>query len=109
MLALAAGIAELGDRRGRIGAEPLEIGGIAPGLGDDARAVPRPDLGLIGLRDRIDRRGIEVALLDQDGFQRLHPERDLRQGGTVVVSMVVRRVIVIVHGGSLGLDLRKGR
>ena len=56
--------------------QPFAIGGIAPGFGDDAGAVARADLGFIGLDQRVQRRGIDIALFDEERFQRLHPQRD---------------------------------
>ena len=47
-------------------AAPAE-GRIGPGLGDDARAVVRADLGLVGLDDGVERGRIDVALLGQHG------------------------------------------
>ena len=63
MLALPAGIAEAGDRRRRVAPQPVGEVRIAPGLGDDMRAVARADLRLVGLDDRVDRRRVDQPLL----------------------------------------------
>ena len=93
MLALAAGIAELGDRRCRVLEQPRAIGGIGPGLGDDAGAVARADLRLVGLDQAIERGRIDVALLGQHGLQRADAQLGLRELGMVVV--VVMMVVVV--------------
>jgi hypothetical protein len=51
---------------------------IGPGLGNDAGAVVRPDLGLEGLDHHVERGRIDVALLGQHGFQR--PQAQLHLG-----------------------------
>ena len=102
VLALPAAIAERGDRRGRIAPEPVGEGGIAPGLRDDMRAVPRPDLVLVGLDDDIDRLGIDEALAHEDGLERPDPRRHRREL-VVVVMVVIVVVVVIVHPARLAL------
>ena len=84
------------ERAHRLGAvveqRPFERG-IAPGLGNDARAGVGADLGLVGLDDEIERSRIDVALLGQDRFQRAHAQ--LRLGELRPVFVVV---VVLGHG-----------
>ena len=83
------------DRLGGVGEQrALELG-IDPGLGDDAGADVRADLGLVGLDDEVERGRIDVALLGQDGLQRAHPQLRLGQLRAVLV-IVVMIVVVIV-------------
>ena len=51
---------------------------VGPGLGDDDGAVPRADLGLVGLDDGVERGRVDVALFGQDGFQRADAKLRLR-------------------------------
>ena len=87
-------VAERGDRLGGVLQQRLLEGGIGPGLGDDARAVARADLGLVGLDDGVERGRVDVALLGQDGLQRAHAQLRLRQLRAVLV--VVMMVVVVV-------------
>ena len=93
MVADAAEMAELGDRLGGVGEQRLLELGIEPGLGDDAGAVARTDLGLVGLDDGVERGRIDVALLGQDGFQRADAELGVGQFRAVVVIMVVAMIV----------------
>ena len=68
---------------------------IAPGLGDDAGADMRADFGLVGLDQRVDGGGIEIALLGQHGFERADAQLHLGQFGAVVVRAVVVRALVV--------------
>jgi hypothetical protein len=96
--------AERPDRVGGVGDEAaLEIG-IGPRLGDDAGADVRPDPGLIGVDDEIERLGIDIALLGQDRFEGADPELHLVELGAVVIVMV--RVLVDGHGGNLARPVR---
>src|SRR5262245_35421455 len=83
------------ERAHRLGAvveqRPLERG-IAPGLGNDARAGVGADLGLVGLDDEIERSRIDIALLGQDRLQRAHAQLRLGELGAVLV------VVVLGHG-----------
>src|SRR5262245_66314683 len=47
---------------------PLEWG-VAPGLGNDARAGMGANLGLVGFDDEIERGRIDIALLGEDRLQ----------------------------------------
>src|SRR6267143_1567889 len=111
-LALAADVAQLRDGGGGVGEQPLLEGGIDPGLRDDARAVARADLRLVGVDQRVERLGIDEALVHQQRFQRAHAELDVGErravrSGAVVVLVVVlvampMSVMVVAHGASLG-------
>ena len=87
--ALAADVAELGDRRGRVGQQALLVGGVDPGARHHARAVARPDLVLVGVDQRVERGRIDQPLLDQQRFERLHPQGRVR-GQFLVVVIVIR-------------------
>ena len=79
---------------------------IAPGLGDDLRAVVRADPGLVGLDDGIERGRIDIALLGQHGLQRAHPKLRLRELRAVLVVMVMMMIVVVAGHGDLQLDFR---
>lgn len=96
MLALPPAIAEFGDRGGAVGEETGLEGRVGPGLRDDARAVARADLRLVGLDDQIERGGVDVALLDEHGFERADAQRGFGQLRTVVVIMVVVMTMVVI-------------
>ena len=64
---------------------------IAPGLGDDAGADMRTDLGLVGLDQRVDGGGVEIAFLGQHGFERADAQLHFGQFRAVVVMMIVVR------------------
>src|SRR5262249_13375911 len=72
----------------------LELG-IGPGFGNDARAVVRADLGLIGLDDEIERLGVDIALFAQNGLERAHPQLHLAKLRAVMI--VVMIVVVATH------------
>ena len=103
MIADAAHMAERADGLGGVLEQGLAECRVGPGLGDDARAVVRPDLGLIGLDDGVERGGLDIALLSQDRFQRAHPDLHLGQFRAVLVIMVVvvvvRVIVVLRHTG----------
>src|SRR5207247_2107958 len=61
--------------------------------------IVRPDLGLVGLDDCIERRGLDVAFLGQDGLQRAHAQLHLGELRAVLVVMVV--VVIVVFAGHL--------
>ena len=84
--------------------QPLAIGRIGPGPGDDAGAVARADLLLVGLDQEIERGRIDVAFFGQHRFQRAHAQLGFRQFGMVVivvVMMVVVVVVMVVHKGRI--------
>ena len=60
-----------------VGEQPLPEAGIDPGPRHDPGAVMGTDAGLEGLDPRVDRGGIDQALLDQDAFERLDPQRGI--------------------------------
>ena len=100
----APGKAERTDRRGRVGDEAVLELRIGPGLGDNAGADMRPDPGLVGLDDEIERLGIDITLLRQDRLQRPHPKLHLGQLGAVVVAVVVIIVVgVLMYGHEANL------
>ena len=80
---------ELRDRLAGVFEQRLAECGIGPGPRHDLRADMRPDLRLVGLDDRIERRRIDVALFRQDRFERPDPELHFRQLGAVLVVMVM--------------------
>jgi hypothetical protein len=89
-------------RGGPIGEQaPLEFG-ITPGFGDDASAVVRPDLGLIGLDDGVERGRIDIALFGKHRFQRAHAQLHFRQLRAVIVMIVV--LMVVCHGNRSGVS-----
>ena len=99
VLALPAGEAEIGDRRRRVAAAASRH---RPGS-LQARATTRaplrgPDLGLVGLDDRVDRRRIDQPLGDQDRLQRAHPRRHRVE---FIVVLVI--VVVVSHDGIVGM------
>ena len=96
MIADPADVAERTDRLGRVFQQRLFESRIGPRLGDDPRAIVGADLGFIGLDDGIERRGIDVSLLGQNGFQRSHAQFGFGEFRMVVVMMV----IVFGHGSS---------
>ena len=78
-------MAERAQRLGRVLEQRLLERRIAPGLGDDARADMRADPGLVRLDDAVERRRIDIALLDQNGFERPHAQLHLGQCRSIVV------------------------
>ena len=69
--------------------QPVPVGRIDPGFRDHLGPVPRPDLDLVGLDERIDRRRIDIAFLDQDRFECAHAQLDLGEVAVVVMIMVM--------------------
>ena len=93
--------AERADRRAGVRKQRLLESRIGPGLGDRAGAVVRPDPGLVGLDDQIERGRIHIALLGQHRFQRPHPQLhlgELRAVLMIVVGMMIMIVAVARHG-----------
>ena len=72
------------------------VGRIGPGLGDRHGAVVRPDPGLVGLDNGVERLRIDIALLGQDGLERAHPQLRLGEFRPVLVIMVVMMMVMIV-------------
>ena len=75
--------------------------GSAQALATTTGAVVRADPGLIGLDDGVERRGIDVALLGQHGFQRAHAQLRLGQLRAVLVVMVMMMVVIVSGHGDL--------
>ncbi len=86
-------IAELRDGGRRVVEQALPVGRIGPRPGDDAGAVARPDLRLVGLDERIERGGIDVALLGEDRLQRAHAK--LRLGELRAMFVLVMMVVIV--------------
>jgi hypothetical protein len=55
VLAFGTAEAKLGDGGSALGEQALLVLGVRPGTGDHARAVPRPDVILVGAHDRIEK------------------------------------------------------
>ena len=72
VLALAPGVADLGDGGRGILEQTRAIGRIGPGFCDDARAVTRPDFLFIGLDQQIECGGVDITLFGQHRFQGAH-------------------------------------
>ena len=89
MIADRTDMTERGNRRGGVLQQRLPESRVGPGLGDDDGAVARADLGLVGLDDGIECRGIDVTLLDQDRFQGADAQLRLRQLRAMLVVMIV--------------------
>ena len=105
VLALTAGIAKFGDGGCGIGQKPGFVGGIGPGPRHDTRAVPRADLVFVVFDDRIQRGGIDKALFNQQGFERLDPQRRVAGNGAVIVGMFMVMIMAVgivgTHDASL--------
>ncbi len=89
VFALTSGIAEFRYRWRRILEQAGAKGGIGPGPRHHAGAVARPDLGLIGFDQEIERCRIDVALFGQDGLERAHAQLGLGQFRMIVMMMVI--------------------
>ncbi len=88
------------DRLGGVREQRLLERRIAPGLGDDAGAVVRTDLGLVGLDDEVERGRIDVALLGQDRLERAHAQLRLRELRAVLVVDGRRGRDRVLHGNA---------
>lgn len=89
VFALAAEVAKRADCRSGILHQPVAKRGIAPGAGDNMRAVAGADPCLVGFDQNVERGRIDIALLDQDRFERPHTRVGLRQIRTVIVVVIV--------------------
>jgi hypothetical protein len=58
----------------------------------------RPDLGLIGVDDEVERLGIDIALLGQNGLERPHPKLHLVELGAGARAGIIVRVSVLMYG-----------
>ncbi len=92
------GTPERGKGLGRVGEKLAAEIRIDPGPGDGPRAAMRADLVLIGLDNGVERGRIDIAFLDQDGFQRAHAQLHFRQFGAMpVVVFVVAHIVLLPH------------
>jgi hypothetical protein len=98
VLALAAGVAERGDGRRGIGQQPFAKGRVDPGPRHHARAVARADAGLVGVDQRVERGGVDVALLREHGFERAHAQVHLAEFAVVVAVIAIMGMPVAVRG-----------
>ena len=89
VLALPAGVAQRGDRRGGIGQQPLPEGRIDPGPRHHTRAIARADAGLVGVDQRIERGGVDVTLLREHAFEGAHAQVHLAEFAVFMVMVVV--------------------
>jgi hypothetical protein len=93
VVGLGAAEAELGDRLGAVGQQPLAVGRVGPGARHHPGAVPRADVALVQLDDRVDGVGGDQALLHQQRLQGTGAQGHLGVGTGVVVAVVVAHVI----------------
>ena len=70
VFALPAAETEFANGAGRICQEALPETCVCPGLGYDAGAIAWTDLDLIGFHNGVERRRVDVAFVDQYGFER---------------------------------------
>ena len=89
VLALLASVAKLRNGRCGVGQQSLFVGGIGPSTRDDARAVPRADLVLVGVDQGIERRAIDQPFFNQQRFKRLDPQREVGGNGLMAVAMLM--------------------
>jgi hypothetical protein len=93
VVGLGAAEAELGDRLGAVGQQPLAIGRVGPGARHHPGAVARADVALVQLDDRVDGVGGDQALGDQQRLQGAGAQGHLRVGaGVVAVAVVLAQV-----------------
>ena len=85
VLALAAAVAERRDRRGGVAAQPLAELGVDPRPGHDPGTVARPDPGLVGVDQLVERGRVDVALLGQQRLERPHPDVHLVEFAVIVL------------------------
>ena len=86
MPALGTGEAKFRHCLGRVREQALAVSRIGPRFGDDARAVARPDAGLVGVDDRVDCGRIDQAFFREYCFQSLHARCRPAVVGIVMVS-----------------------
>ena len=89
MLALPAGVAQLGDRGRRVLQQAFLVGGIDPGARHHPGAVARADLVFHRVDQRVERGGIDQAFLDQERLERLDSQREVRRDRLMLVSRVL--------------------
>ena len=105
MLALASGIAEFGNRRCRVPEQAGSIGGIGPCARHHAGTVTRPDLGLIGFNQEIERGRIDITFFGQNRLEGAHAQLGLRQFRMVVIVVMIRAG----HNLTIGAIFRRCR
>jgi hypothetical protein len=93
------------DRFGGVFEKRLPERGIGPRLGDDPRADVRTDLHLVQLDDAIERRGLDVTLLDKNRFQRADAQVHFGKLRPFVMIVIVRGHEPIYH---LRLAMKQG-
>ena len=102
MFALAAAEPQRSDGRGGVLQQPVPKFRVAPRVRDHPCAVARPDLGLVGVDQEIQRRGIDIALVGQQSLERADPQLQRREfAALVVVEMVVLRMGVVIGPGAI--------
>src|SRR5919201_6514184 len=92
MVADAALVPERAHRLGAVVEQRAFERWVVPCLGHHARAGMRADLSLIGLDDEIERGGVDVSLLGQDGLERAYAQLPLGELRAVLI------VLVLGHG-----------
>ena len=96
VIADPADMAERADGLGRVLEQRAFEFGIGPGLGNNARAIVRADLGLVSLDDGVERSRLDIALFGEHRLERAHAQLDLGQLRMVVIMMM------LAHAASIG-------
>jgi hypothetical protein len=91
MFPLSPRVAQRSDGCRRIPQQPVFDFWVAPGTSDNIRAIARADLGFVSVDKRVDGFRIDQTLLDQQRFERLDTQNQVRRrfGMIVVMSMMV--------------------
>ncbi len=101
---LAAAVAERGDGSGRVAREPGAKRWVCPGAGDDARAIARADLRLVGVDQHVECGRVDVALRGEHRLERAHAQFHRAQFAVVVlvdVKVAVAVSGIVAHGRML--------
>ena len=85
-----------------VGQQALVVVEINLGPRHDSGTIAGSDFVLVGINQRIKRGAIDKALVDQKGFERLHPQRRIRRNHLVIVVMVVSVFVCMCMTGSHG-------
>ena len=96
MLAFGTAEPELGNRRGRVFEQACTIGLVGPRVGDDRRAVHRPEVVLVHLDDRVDGVGGDEPTLDQQRLDRGDALLDVGERRRMM-SVIVVVAVVVAH------------
>ena len=111
VLATAATIAKLGDRRRGVGEEPGAIGRIDPCACDDLGSVPRSDPCLVCVDQHVQGVRIDEALFDQKRLERANSQIDLGKGRAllrvVMIMMIVMMFVIVIRHRPLARDVRR--